>query len=194
MFAEHEQGKQKKAHRDDLFVECEQGKQKKTHREDNSPARGYYYLGVIMKFIFLTQQFYDDYKDCIEIEKKHNRPYMQVVIKIKGIQFAIPFRSGIKHDHAFWTDKKNNCGLDISKTVVIKKDEYVNKTKTPYIRKVEYDALRGKEYQLKQRLLKYISEFKNAKNALNISKNKLLYNFSALQYFEKEIEDITTEL
>ena len=59
-----------------------------------------------MKYIFLTQQFYDDYSHCTEIEKKKTRPYVQIYVQVNGIDFAVPLRSNITHKYAFWTDKK----------------------------------------------------------------------------------------
>lgn len=75
-----------------------------------------------MKFMFLTQQFYDDHKACPEIAQKPMRPYTQVCTKINGVQFAVPLRSGINHKHVLWTDKPKKCGLDFSKAVVIVDD------------------------------------------------------------------------
>ena len=59
-----------------------------------------------MQYIFLTQQFYDDYSHCTEIEMKQNRPYVLLCITINTIKYAIPLRSNINHLHVFWTDKK----------------------------------------------------------------------------------------
>ena len=44
-----------------------------------------------MKFCFLTDNFFELYKDCEEIEKKNNRPYATVcLLKYKDLYFAIP--------------------------------------------------------------------------------------------------------
>ena len=69
-------------------------------------------------------------EDYPEMEQKHNRPYIQVYVEIKGIQYAIPLRSDIHHPHVLWTDKKNHCGVDFSKAVVIADERYTTyKTK-----------------------------------------------------------------
>lgn len=147
-----------------------------------------------MKFLFLTEEFYHDYKLCSEIEQKLMRPYTQVYTKINGVQFAIPLRSGISHkDHVLWTDKKNHCGLDFSKAVIIVDDKYINKTAIPFIRQNEFDSLRGKEYIIKQKLLKHIIDYKKAKEELHIQRNKILCQYSTLQYFEEYIHDIEKE-
>ena len=140
-----------------------------------------------MKYIFLTQQFYIDYKNCTEIEQKQDRPYVQVYVKVNSIDFAIPMRSDIKHSYAFWTDKPNRCGVDYSKAVVIEDKKYIDTTRKPYIRPNEFKALIGKSFNIEQGLLNYIEEYKKAKLNQNIYRNKLLCQYSTLQYFEKYI-------
>jgi len=144
-----------------------------------------------MKFLFLNELFYSDYSDCVQIEQKSTRPYTQVYTKINGIQFAVPLRSGITHkDHVLWTNKPEGCGLDFSKAVVITDEKYVNKEVTPHIRQNEFDSLRGKEYIIKQKLIKHITDYKKAKESLHINRNKFLCAFSTMQYFEEYIEGI----
>lgn len=140
-----------------------------------------------MDFIFLSQQFYDDYKNCPEIEQKANRPYMRVCISMNGVRYAVPFRSNINHKYVLWTDKENKCGLDFSKSVVLTKRSYIDSTATPHIRPNEFDALRGKEYLIKQRLMQYIKVYKKAKNRLDVPRNRELCQYSTLQYFERYI-------
>ena len=93
-------------------------------------------------------------------------------------------------EHVLWTDKENKCGLDFSKAVVISCDSYIDQSRIPHIRQNEFDSLRGKEYLIKQRLIKHISEYKKAKTALHISRNLTLCKFSTMQYFEKYIDKI----
>jgi len=142
-----------------------------------------------MKFLFLSELFYIDYAKCNQIEQKSARPYAQVYTKINGVQFAIPLRSNITHrEHVLWTDKTNNCGLDFSKAVVIADEKYINKALTPKIRQSEFDFLRGKDHIIKQKLIKHINDYKEAKENLNIKRNKLLCEFSTMQYFEEYIK------
>ena len=140
-------------------------------------------------FIFLSQDFYNDYPPNTypEIEQKINRPYVQVVIDINGTKFAVPMRSNINHPHALLTDKSNKCGLDFSKTVVITNDKYIDKSKTPFIRPNEFNALRGKEFRIKQKLIKYIKIYKAAKENNTIPFASEIVSNSTLQYFEKYI-------
>lgn len=140
-------------------------------------------------FIFLSQDFYNDYPTTKypEIEQKSNRPYVQVIININNTIFAVPMRSNINHPHALLTDRINKCGLDFSKTVVITNDKYIDKTRTPFIRPNEFNALRGKEYRIKQKLIKYINDYKAAKNDSSLPFAYEIISNSTLQYFEKYI-------
>lgn len=140
-----------------------------------------------MEYIFLTQKFFDDYKNCPEIEQKQNRPYVLVRIVVNGIPFGVPMRSNIHHRHVLWTDEERGAGLDFSKTVVLHKAEYVDKSNTPHIRKNEFEALRGKEHIVKQQLQRYIHNYKRAKKRLDVPRNHTLCAYSTLQYFEKYI-------
>ena len=141
------------------------------------------------RFIFLSDKFYKDYpgEQYPELEQKRNRPYIQIVIEINGVRYAAPLRSGIKHTYAFWTDKKNHCGIDFSKAVVISDEEYINSETVPYIRPNEFNALRGKDYKIKIKMIKYIEKYKKAKQDLNKRVNQNIVRYSTLQYFEKEI-------
>lgn len=137
-----------------------------------------------MVFIFLSQVFYDDYRHCAEIEQKADRPYIRACVEINGTLFAIPLRSHINHPHVLWTDKENRCGVDFSKTVVLVKPDYIDASRAPHIRPREFDALRGKEHIIRQRLMKYIRDYKKAKMRPDIPRNQMLCAYSTLQYFE----------
>lgn len=96
----------------------------------------------MLDFSFLTEDFYNDYNDCTEIEHKDKRPYTMILATVQNLDFAIPLRSNINHKHVVWTDKANKCGLDISKSIVITdKNKYLDKTTIPRIRQNEFDAL-----------------------------------------------------
>ena len=141
------------------------------------------------RFVFLSKKFYNTYpaSKYPEIEQKENRPYIQVCVEIDGVQYAIPLRSDIHHPHVLWTDKANNCGVDFSKAVVIKEEDYIDSVKEPHLRQNEFDALRGKDYKIKTKMAKYIADYKKAKQDLSKPINQTLVKYSTLQYFEKEI-------
>ena len=136
----------------------------------------------------MSDYFYEVFPHDIypEIEQKKQRPYIQVVTLINDVRFAIPLRSNINHPHVLWTDKKNKCGLDFSKAVVIVEDKYIDLSKKPYIRVNEFNSLRGKDYRIKQKMIKYIEKYKEAKGK-NDDLNRSLVDKSTLQYFEQYI-------
>ena len=138
----------------------------------------------------LSDQFYVDYPadKYPELEQKNNRPYIQVCVRIGGVQFAIPLRSDIHHPHVLWTDKENKCGVDFSKAVVITDEKYIDLARSPYLRQKEFNALRGKDYRIKQKMKKYIEQYKKAKKDQTKSVNIVLCKFSTLQYFEEYLE------
>lgn len=141
------------------------------------------------RFVFLSQKFYNTYptSQYPEMEQKQNRPYIQVCVEIDGVQYAIPLRSDIHHPHVLWTDKKNHCGVDFSKAVVIKDESYIDLVIEPHLRQNEFDALRGKDFKIKSKMVKYIADYKKAKKDLSKPINQMLVKYSTLQYFEKEI-------
>ena len=86
----------------------------------------------------------------------------------------------------FVTDKDRQCGLDYSKTVVVLRRQYISLV-TPTIREKEHKALLGREYEIRRGLMLYIRDYKKARERLDIPRNRLLCEFSTLQYFEDYI-------
>lgn len=139
----------------------------------------------MLKLVFLTDAFYQQYKDCCEIEQKNTRPYIRIEIDLNGVTWAIPMRSNINHPHVIWTDKQNHCGIDFSKAVVVEKPQkYISNTK-PHIRENEFKVLKQlNEHRIKQRLEKYIRDYQKAKENPELPRNERLIECSTLQYFE----------
>ena len=139
-----------------------------------------------MRYIFLSEKFYDDYSNCLEIEHKRFRPYIMLILQIDNLTFALPMRSHIKHKYAYITDAENNCGVDYSKAVIINDEEkYIAKIK-PNIRENEYKALFGKEYIITKEFSKYLSNYKKSIIA-KADRTKYMYKYSTLKYFHKEL-------
>lgn len=142
-----------------------------------------------MKFNFLKKEFYEEYKNCKELEKKENRPYACItLITIKNTTFAVPIRSHIKHNYAFFTNENKDKGLDFSKSVIIKDTKKFISTTTAYIDKEEYKKLLGKEKFIEKKLQSYIKIYKKALKTPNSLTNKKILEYSTLQYFHKELE------
>jgi len=142
-----------------------------------------------MKYIFLTEEFYKTYtqSNYPQLERKKDRPYIMLSIQIDGLEYAIPLRSNIRHPHVLWTDKANNCGVDFSKAVIITDPKYIDSSSKPYLRENEHKALKGKEFQIKTGMEKYIKAYKKAFKRRDIKRNDILCKMSALQYFHKEL-------
>lgn len=144
----------------------------------------------LLKTVFLSDAFYKAYptQKYSEIEQKTDRPYVRIQVMLNGVLWGIPMRSNISHPHVIWTDEENHCGLDFSKAVVISKPaKYISGVK-PHIRDNEFKVLKQlDEYTVSQKLQKYIKEYKKAKKALHVRRNRELVSFSTIQYFEKYI-------
>lgn len=140
-----------------------------------------------MKYIYLTNEFYEKYKDCTEIEKKETRPYSMVLTKIDDVTWAVPLRSHIHHNHVIWSDEINNCGLDLSKAVVIEDSKYISE-KNATIRQNEFDELKGKEHILYTKIKSYIGKYVKAYARQDVERNRKLCEYSTLQYFHKYIK------
>lgn len=143
----------------------------------------------MLKFVFLSKEFFNDFPTYMysEIERKLNRPYVMLHIKVDMYDFAIPMRSNIKHRYAFFTNKVNRCGIDFSKAVYISDEKYIDKSASPYIRKNEFKALLGKDYIIKAKFIKYIKQFVKANNSHDMNKNRD-FKYSTLHYFKNVID------
>ena len=144
-----------------------------------------------MKFNFFKEEFFEKYKECLELEKKENRPYAcTTLINCLGMTFAVPLRSNIQHEYALFTNKEKTKGLDLSKAVVINDyEKFVDTVTKVYISDDEYKVLLGKKLET------YIKKYKKALKNPDIPKNSILLKYSTLQYFHKElnIEEIQNE-
>ncbi|MCL2445934.1 MAG: hypothetical protein FWD06_04110 [Oscillospiraceae bacterium] len=146
-----------------------------------------------MQLRFLSDEFFADYAHCSEMEQKALRPYGVLLISTIGLDFAIPFRSNIKHDFVFWTDRENGCGLDYSKAVVIDLQRHIRYDRKPVIRKVEFKALLRQDTKIEAGLLRYINTYKKALRAPNNPRSQNILAFSTLKYFHQELRIETEE-
>lgn len=142
----------------------------------------------MLKLVYLTEEFYNDYSACEEIEKKVGRPYVRIHVVVGGVLWAIPFRSSIKHKNALWTDKDNRCGIDFSKAVAVADPERYISDATPRMRPNEYKVFKTfDEHRVVTQMQKYIKEYKQAKQHLDVVRNREFVKYSTLQYFEDYI-------
>lgn len=148
-----------------------------------------------MEFVLLTSEFYRDYpnSEYPQLMAKPTRPYTHVKLDICDAHFYIPFRSNIEHPHAFFTNKREKCGIDYSKAVVINDEKYIDNTQRAHIRENEFKKVKGKDYKLKRGFEEYIELYKKAKSGEEIAHREDILSFSSLQYFEEYILDSEDE-
>ena len=139
-----------------------------------------------MKLVCLNSNFYNKYLDREEILKKQNRPYVIFVVNINNIDWAIPFRSNIRHKYAYMTDKTNNNGIDFTKAVVIDINNDID-SQNVQIRQVEFNKIKGKEHVIKNDFQNFLKRFEKAINKPEISEHRKILMFSSLNYFIEEV-------
>ncbi|MGL5549851.1 MAG: type III toxin-antitoxin system TenpIN family toxin [Culicoidibacterales bacterium] len=191
---EREYLKQNNAQQMTILIEREYLKQNNAQQmiKLKSPSDLSFYLGEKMnkkfKLHLLSDSFYNDFpKDSyIEILTKSQRPYMFFEIEMDNIKFAIPFRSNISHRDAFFTEQTNKRGIDYTKAVVITKDCYID-SKNVQIEQHQFDKLKMNYTTIYSQFRKYLNKYKKAANRLDVERNKKICQFSALQYFHKEL-------
>lgn len=148
-----------------------------------------------MEYTFLSEKFYKDYPHdkYPQMEIKIDRPYAHVHVQAYGQLFCIPLRSNVDHPHALFTNKKEKCGVDYSKAVVITNEDYIDRTRKAFLRPNEYKKLRGKDYTIKQQFENYVELYKQAKIDETVNHREEILAFSTLQYFEEYIYPKETE-
>jgi len=82
--------------------------------------------------------------------------------------------------------RKMRCRFSKS-VIILDINKYVDTHNSPYIRPLEFNFLRGKEYIIEQKMKKYIQDYKEAKINIHIQRNQNLCSKSTLQYFENYI-------
>ena len=139
-----------------------------------------------MKLVCLNSNFYNKYSHKEEILKKQNRPYVIFVVNINNIDWAIPFRSNIRHKYAYMTDKTNNNGIDFTKAVVIDINNDID-SQNVQIRQVEFNKIKGKEHVIKNDFQNFLKRFEKAINKPEISEHRKILMFSSINYFIEEV-------
>ncbi len=134
-----------------------------------------------MKFIYLTQEFYDKYAECAEILDKDDRPYALMQFELNGIKFGIPIRHHVNHPFSFKTIEDR--GIDYTKAVVIEKDEYISETNA-IIDTVEWRILAKNEAKIRYEFKKYLNQYKRALKHKDNPRSEKYLKYSALQYFD----------
>ena len=135
-----------------------------------------------MKFIFLTKDYFNRHpsSEFPEMLRKSDRPYVQLTIPCNHQLWAVPLRSYINHEFAFWSNKKELCGLDFTKAVPIELKD-IDTMHSPIIRRHEFNALKGKDYRVTQRFKHFIKKFDHAKLHPTLPDSKDVENLMVFQ-------------
>lgn len=128
-----------------------------------------------MHLIFLTNQFYLDFNHYKEILIKNERPYIMLIVCYNNHDFAIPFRSNIKHSNYYKTS--DTGGIDYTKSIIVTDKKYID-NKNPILRDNEFKVIKGKEFEIKERFITYINRYKKHIEKLTTEKAHIMdYNF-----------------
>ena len=121
----------------------------------------------IMKIRLLTEEAYIRIIKLDEILLKKDRGYGVLPVEIKGIIFAIPFRSNMTHKNGFKTMSHNGTwnGLDYSKVIIIDESDLKNQV---------FKLRTNKEYlKVKDKVQKKCEEYVDAYVSVISTKQKI---------------------
>ena len=140
------------------------------------------------KICRLTTKFYQKAKEknLVEIMEKEKRPYLILILTIKNIDFAIPFRTHIKHNYCFKTIQHSDeewSGLDYTKSVIITENDIDNKIS--HIKPFEFSLIKQNIGKIKTEFKKYVEGYITTKKLNKELTEK--YKFSTLQNYHKEL-------
>lgn len=169
-----------------MLVEREQHNIKKAQQiKQKPPSWGLLLCEEDMRFIILSDSFYAEHTNCTEMLLKQSRPYACIAIKVHGTIYAIPIRHNIKHKYCYHTI--DDCGLDYTKTVVIRSDADIG-AENVIIESKEFQILKKNERRIAKGLSDYIALYKKAKEHSDNENYRNILKYSTLKYFEEYIE------
>lgn len=132
-----------------------------------------------MRIIKLSESFYAQMKNCIEILHKSARPYLCVTIVVDNIEYAIPFRHHISHAYCFHTI--GDAGIDYSKAIPILNESFISEEKATVELK-EWRIIQANEKEVYDGFSRYLAKYRH--DARNKGHNSIIVRYSALQYFD----------
>lgn len=141
------------------------------------------FKGWIMRYIYLSDDFYNRHATHTEIMQKRGRPYACLAVQIQGVTFAIPMRHHITHSYCYRTI--GDCGLDYTKAVVVEKEDIGQGT--PQIAQAEFNIIKKHETVIINGMRKYVALYIKATERRSPFYDGIR-KYSALQYFEDKIK------
>lgn len=147
---------------------------------------------------YLSDEFREKYNSAKypEIERKAERPYAVLYVKINDNNFAIPFRTNVKHNscYKFKNSSRNtstSTGLDYSKAVIVNDEKYIDTQ--AFIDNKEYIELNRKFYFIFNQFKCYLEDYeKFIKGQLNEIESKK-FRFTTLKYFHEELGIVSSK-
>jgi protein AbiQ len=150
------------------------------------------------EYMHLTTDFYSDYAHCEQMMRDENRQYLHLLIKHRGNDFFIPFRSNVNHPFAFIFSQyvpsneakiaQKGKGIDYSKAVIINDiAKYASSSSKP-IPQVQHDAISKHFSMIRNQFCKFVNNYCNDIQKGNTSAlERKRSHMWTLQYFHKEL-------
>lgn len=140
----------------------------------------------------LADAFYKAYPQSKypEMEKKQNRPFLVLLLRIEGNTFAIPFRTNIRHRYCYkfrnsGRATNSTTGLDYTKAVIVNRSDYIGPLAN--VDHNEFLELDKHYYWIYSQFSKYVEGYKKY---IKDSDNQYMakrYRYSTLKYFHAEL-------
>lgn len=146
---------------------------------------------------FLSESFYQNHAPKIkEILFKDTRPYCVLLVKVKGLQFALPLRSHIpdREGCGFKTiehqeskeQRKKFKGIDFSKAILISDDSFLKHDHVVLKDKNEWIFIIGNGKKIAKEFKHYVEGYITALKNNNVLDSK--YEFTTLINYHKELK------
>ena len=157
-------------------------------------------MEYIAEIYSLSAQFFTDYphNQYPEIAVKMGRPYSCLLIEyLDDLFICIPFRSHVRHPYAYHfktsaRSKQSQSGLDYTKSVLLKNNDYLDTTTPAIVDQDEYKEAMVNLPRIVQEVFDYIEDYKNDLNGvkkLHPREWQRRYGRSTLPYFDHFLRD-----
>lgn len=152
-------------------------------------------MEYIAQIYNLSEKFFADYPHAKypEIALKKGRPYSCLLIEyVDDTYICVPFRSNVRHKYAYHFKMSNRSkhsasGLDYTKSILIKDNDYLDFTTTAIVDKDEYNETASHMQQIVEEVFEYILTYKkhiNGSEVLHPKEFERRYGRSTLRYFD----------
>lgn len=157
-------------------------------------------MEYIAEIYSLSPQFYMDYPNnqYPEIAVKKGRPYSCLLVEYMDDLFiCIPFRSHVRHKYAYHfknsaRSKHSQSGLDYTKAVFIKNNDYLDTMTPAVVDQDEYKEVVLNLPRIVQEVYDYISDYKDDLNGvkkLHPKEWQRRYGMSTIVYFDDFLKE-----